>query len=108
VNDTTDRDEPPTWAFYSDDGLQGASKPEPVLVDPIDGTRMAAAGFEMACREAGAPSDAAARPLDARPVLGSSAAHRLACIAAGDRELQDSLSEVVQRCVRDLRDRRSA
>ena len=77
-------------------------------VDPIDGTRMAAAGFEMACREAGAPSDAAARPLDARPVLGSSAAHRLACIAAGDRELQDSLSEVVQRCVRDLRDRRSA
>jgi len=41
-------------------------------------------------------------------VLGSSAAHRLACIAAGDRELQDSLSEVVQRCVRDLRDRRSA
>ena len=45
------RTELPTWAFYSEDGgLQGASDPELVLiVDPIDGTRPAAAGFEMAC-----------------------------------------------------------
>ncbi|MFA4965160.1 MAG: inositol monophosphatase family protein [Thermoleophilia bacterium] len=45
------RDELPTWAFYSEDGgLQGAPDPELILiVDPIDGTRPAAAGFEMAC-----------------------------------------------------------
>lgn len=41
----------PTWACYSEDrGLQGAAEPELVLVvDPIDGTRPAAAGFESAC-----------------------------------------------------------
>jgi myo-inositol-1(or 4)-monophosphatase len=41
----------PTWAYYSEDrGLQGAAEPELVLiVDPIDGTRPAAAGFESAC-----------------------------------------------------------
>jgi myo-inositol-1(or 4)-monophosphatase len=41
----------PGWACYSEDrGLQGASRPELVLiVDPIDGTRPAAAGFESAC-----------------------------------------------------------
>ena len=41
----------PGWAYYSEDrGLQGAADPEVVLiVDPIDGTRPAAAGFESAC-----------------------------------------------------------
>jgi len=41
----------PTWAYYSEDrGLQGAAAPELILiVDPIDGTRPAAAGFETAC-----------------------------------------------------------
>jgi len=41
----------PTWAYYSEDrGLQGAADPELILiVDPIDGTRPAAAGFESAC-----------------------------------------------------------
>ena len=45
------REHLPTWAFYSEDGgLQGAEDPELILVvDPIDGTRPAAAGFEMAC-----------------------------------------------------------
>jgi myo-inositol-1(or 4)-monophosphatase len=45
------RDFLPTWAYYSEDaGLQGAADPELILVvDPIDGTRPAAAGFEMAC-----------------------------------------------------------
>jgi myo-inositol-1(or 4)-monophosphatase len=39
------------WAYYSEDrGLRGASDPELMLiVDPIDGTRPAAAGFESAC-----------------------------------------------------------
>ena len=41
----------PGWAYYSEDrGLQGPAQPELVLVvDPIDGTRPAAAGFEAAC-----------------------------------------------------------
>ena len=41
----------PEWAYYSEDrGLQGPADPELILiVDPIDGTRPAAAGFEMAC-----------------------------------------------------------
>ena len=45
------RERLPGWAFYSEDGgLQGADNPEVILVvDPIDGTRPAAAGFEMAC-----------------------------------------------------------
>src|SRR5450759_4181462 len=58
-------------------------------------------------REAGVPiGDAAGRPLDDKPVLGSSAEYQLACIAAGNQELQDSLIEVVQRGIRDLRDLR--
>jgi myo-inositol-1(or 4)-monophosphatase len=45
------RERRPRWAYYSEDrGLQGASEPELILiVDPIDGTRPAAAGFESAC-----------------------------------------------------------
>lgn len=41
----------PSWGYYSEDrGLQGARRPDTLLVvDPIDGTRPAAAGFEMAC-----------------------------------------------------------
>jgi len=56
----------PTWAFYSEDGgLQGPTDPELVLiVDPIDGTRPAAAGFETACI-----SVAAVPPLPA-PTMG--------------------------------------
>jgi myo-inositol-1(or 4)-monophosphatase len=56
----------PTWAYYSEDrGLQGAQDPEMILiVDPIDGTRPAAAGFEAAC-----VSVAAVRPTE-RPTLG--------------------------------------
>ena len=43
----------PTWAYYSEDrGLQGAADPELILiVDPIDGTRPAAAGLEAAMRQ---------------------------------------------------------
>ena len=43
----------PGWAYYSEDrGLQGAADPELILiVDPIDGTRPAAAGFEIGLRE---------------------------------------------------------
>ena len=54
----------PRWAAYSEDrGLQGAAEPELVLiVDPIDGTRPAAAGFESACVSiAAVPPAAAAR-----------------------------------------------
>jgi myo-inositol-1(or 4)-monophosphatase len=41
----------PEWAYYSEDrGLHGAADPEIILVvDPIDGTRPAAAGLETAC-----------------------------------------------------------
>ena len=54
----------PTWAFYSEDGgLQGAADPELILiVDPIDGTRPAAAGFEMACVSVAAVPPVARRP----------------------------------------------
>jgi myo-inositol-1(or 4)-monophosphatase len=55
-----------TWGYYSEDrGLQGARDPELILiVDPIDGTRPALAGFEAAC-----VSVAAVRPSE-RPTLG--------------------------------------
>ena len=60
------REHLPTWAYYSEDGgLQGCADPELILiVDPIDGTRPAAAGFEMAC-----VSIAAVPPL-AAPTMG--------------------------------------
>jgi myo-inositol-1(or 4)-monophosphatase len=65
------------------------------------------AAVHVLCREAGVPiGDAAGRPLDDKPVLGSNAEYQLACIAAGNQELQDGLIEVVQRGIRDLRDRR--
>ena len=62
------------------------------------------AAVHLLCKEAGVPiGDAAGRPLDDRPVLGSSAEYQLACIVAGNQELRDSLVEVVQRGIRDLR-----
>ena len=65
------------------------------------------AAVHLLCTEAGVPiGDAAGRPLDAKPVLGSDSAFQLACIVSGNQELQDSLVEVVQRGIRDLRDRR--
>jgi myo-inositol-1(or 4)-monophosphatase len=65
------------------------------------------AAVHILCKEAGVPiGDAAGRSLDDKPVLGSSAAYQLACIVAGNRELQDGLIEVVQRGIRDLRDLR--
>lgn len=70
----------PTWAFYSEDGgLQGASDPELILiVDPIDGTRPAAAGFEMAC-----VSVAAVPPL-LEPTMGDVVAGVVQEIKSGD------------------------
>ena len=66
------------------------------------------AAVHLLCREAGVPiGDAAGRPLDDKPVLGSGAAYQLACIVAGNQELQDGLIEVVQRGIRDLRDLRT-
>src|SRR5450756_2306206 len=66
------------------------------------------AAVHVLCREAGVPiGDAAGRPLDDKPVLGPNAEYQLACIAAGNQELQDSLIEVVQRGIRDLRDLRT-
>ena len=65
------------------------------------------AAVHILCREAGVPiGDAAGRPLDDKPVLGSSAEYQLACIAAGNQELQDGLIEVVQRGIRGLHDLR--
>ena len=70
----------PTWAYYSEDGgLQGCADPELILiVDPIDGTRPAAAGFEMAC-----VSIAAVPPL-AAPTMGDVAAGVVQEIKNGD------------------------
>jgi myo-inositol-1(or 4)-monophosphatase len=66
------------------------------------------AAVHVLCREAGVPiGDAAGRPLEDRPVLGSTSAYQLACIAAGNKELQDALIEVVQRGIGSLRDRRA-
>ena len=70
----------PRWAYYSEDrGLQGATDPELVLiVDPIDGTRPAAAGFESAC-----VSIAAARPA-ATPTMAELVAGVVQEIKTGD------------------------
>ena len=69
-----------TWAYYSEDrGLQGSADPEMILiVDPIDGTRPAAAGFEMAC-----VSIAAVPPVPA-PTMGDVVAGVLQEIKSGD------------------------
>ena len=74
------RDELPTWAFYSEDGgLQGATAPELILiVDPIDGTRPAAAGFEMAC------VSVAAVPALPMPTMGDVVAGVVQEIKSGD------------------------
>ncbi len=70
----------PRWAYYSEDrGLQGASDPELVLiVDPIDGTRPAAAGLESAC-----VSIAASRPV-AAPAMSDLVAGVIQEIKSGD------------------------
>ena len=70
----------PGWAYYSEDrGLQGPSAPEIVLiVDPIDGTRPAAAGLESAC-----VSIAAARPA-ATPTMAELVAGVVQEIKSGD------------------------
>jgi myo-inositol-1(or 4)-monophosphatase len=75
------RERLPQWAYYSEDrGLQGASDPELILiVDPIDGTRPAAAGFEMACI-----SVAAVPPREA-PTMGDVVAGVIQEIKSGDR-----------------------
>lgn len=70
----------PGWAFYSEDGgLQGAEEPEMVLVvDPIDGTRPAAAGLEMAC------VSVAAVPAGGEPTMGDVIAGVVQEIKSGD------------------------
>jgi len=70
----------PAWAYYSEDaGLQGAADPELILiVDPIDGTRPAAAGFEMAC------VSIAAVPPSTAPTMGDVAAGVVQEIKTGD------------------------
>ena len=70
----------PRWAYYSEDrGLQGAADPELILiVDPIDGTRPAAAGMEMAM-----VSVAAVPPSD-EPTMGDVVAGVLQEIKSGD------------------------
>ena len=74
------REHLPTWAFYSEDGgLQGAEDPELILiVDPIDGTRPAAAGFEMAC------VSIAAVPAGPKPAMGDVVAGVIQEIKNGD------------------------
>jgi myo-inositol-1(or 4)-monophosphatase len=74
------RDELPTWAYYSEDGgLQGAADPELILiVDPIDGTRPAAAGFETAC------VSIAAVPAGSSPTMGDIVAGAIQEIKNGD------------------------
>jgi myo-inositol-1(or 4)-monophosphatase len=70
----------PRWAYYSEDrGLQGAADPDVILiVDPIDGTRPAAAGFEAAC------VSIAAVPAVAQPTMGDVVAGVLQEIKSGD------------------------
>jgi myo-inositol-1(or 4)-monophosphatase len=70
----------PAWACYSEDrGLQGPADPELILiVDPIDGTRPAAAGFETAC-----VSVAAAPPRET-PTIGDVVAGVVQEIKSGD------------------------
>jgi len=74
------RERLPEWAFYSEDGgLQGAEDPGIVLiVDPIDGTRPAAAGFEMAC------VSVAAVPSGGVPTMGDVIAGVVQEIKSGD------------------------
>ena len=74
------RERLPGWGFYSEDGgLQGADDPEVVLiVDPVDGTRPAAAGFEMAC------VSVAAVPGDGAPTMGDVVAGVVQEIKSGD------------------------
>jgi myo-inositol-1(or 4)-monophosphatase len=74
------REELPAWAYYSEDaGLQGPADAELILVvDPIDGTRPAAAGLEAAC-----VSVAAVRPLPA-PTLGDVVVGVVQEIKSGD------------------------
>lgn len=63
-----------------------------------------AAAVHLLCREAGVPiSDAAGRPLEDKPVLGSDSSYQLACIAAGNAELLARLVEAVQRGIRGLK-----
>jgi myo-inositol-1(or 4)-monophosphatase len=70
----------PGWAYYSEDrGLQGAGDPAVTLIiDPIDGTRPAAAGFEMAC------VSIAAVPGGAEPTMGEVVAGVVQEIKSGD------------------------
>ncbi|MBN2205420.1 MAG: hypothetical protein JW767_10400 [Thermoleophilia bacterium] len=70
----------PGWAYYSEDGgLMGAADPEMVLiVDPIDGTRPAAAGFEMSCVSVAAVAPSAA------PTMGDVTAGVIQEIKNGD------------------------
>ncbi len=77
----TMRERLPSWAFYSEDGgLQGSREPELILVvDPIDGTRPAAAGFEMAC------VSIAAVPPGPAPTMGDVSAAVVQEIKSGDR-----------------------
>jgi myo-inositol-1(or 4)-monophosphatase len=72
--------EAPRWAYYSEDrGLQGPRDPELILiVDPVDGTRPAAAGLETAC-----VSVAAVPPLPA-PTMGDVVAGVVQEIKSGD------------------------
>jgi myo-inositol-1(or 4)-monophosphatase len=74
------RERLPGWAFYSEDGgLQGAADPDVILVvDPIDGTRPAAAGFEMAC------VSVAAVPGGGEPTMGDVVAAAVQEIKSGD------------------------
>ena len=74
------REHLPGWSFYSEDGgLQGADDSEVILiVDPIDGTRPAAAGFEMAC------VSIAAVPAGPSPTMGDVAAGVIQEIKTGD------------------------
>jgi len=70
----------PGWAYYSEDrGLKGPPDPEVILiVDPIDGTRPAAAGFEMAC------VSIAAVPGSKEPTMGDVVAGVVQEIKSGD------------------------
>ena len=56
------------------------------------------AAVHLLCAEAGVPiGDAAGRPLDDKPVLGSGLDYQLACIASGQRRAAGRLVDVVQR-----------
>lgn len=73
-------EEAPAWAYYSEDrGLQGPKHPELILVvDPIDGTRPAAAGFEAAC------VSVAAVPAGDAPTMSDVTAGAVQEIKSGD------------------------